>query len=855
MTRLQQVTAVPHPGGYRIDVSWVNSNPAQYPLVRVVRRQHAFPTGPDDGYLVDSGTGAGSVTDTGLKAETAYYYTLFPGDRAGTFVTDEANRVVAMATGAYNMAGIMYDLTPAIYHRYDTVFPPAAPNSSCFDPADANRGQLRRFLDLPGGQLDQFYSYARSLLDLLNLDRVDGRLLPLLAQWVGWNTDYRLGYDQQRNELRHAPTIYQRVGIVPTVEATIKRLLGWESRTKEFVHNVFLSNQPERLNLWAIEWLEPGRWTEPQAPLSLDYSFEGRPALTRDAAGRLWLFYHTQRNGRWDIWTKTLTTLTLAGELETDLRSGHVTNRLRAAFSSPEGLRLAETATIQASDEAADHGRSWQIRDPEHGLSYAVKVEVSQDGTEQLVAYHWSPSAPLTGRPELIDRHPAACTQGGTIWLFWDAYDAKAGKSELYYSSGNGSAAWSRSWRLSFGHGSPESNVQREEPAAVVDDQLRLWLFWLERNGRRRQLKYNGRDGTGWLSPVPFPFPPEVSGGEPQVDADPFALYQPAGSNTPARLWLFWARRVAVLNQSRQTRWQVAYRVAKLVDQELEWGPVQTLPGDERYDDGYSDREPAALLDVNGVVELFWSSNRDRSWSIWQCTLEDLDTGVWSQPLQVTSSFYSQRAPLAYTSPAGGLRLLYRANDSVSYQSTIYQATRSVDFRYAGATTVDSRNTAKNRRRGRFHDFQSYTSDAGRDGQRGEQEWYGRDTVGLYLTPTSEDPAIIARNRQVVQDVLQHFLPIQVRAVLIIEPAPHREAVYTYDFLAEPAQRRLGETAFDSVLPETVGAARDSHIDWVAGWTWIHSWAQEFADHRTLDLTSSPVDTRNRTWHTGLNRM
>ena len=89
--------------------------------------------------------------------------------------------------------------------------------------------------------------------DLHDLDKVDSRLLPLLAQWIGWQIDHRLEVDVQRNDIRNAPHLYKSIGLIPTVEATVKRLVGWESRTKEFVHNVFRSNQPERLNLWVRE--------------------------------------------------------------------------------------------------------------------------------------------------------------------------------------------------------------------------------------------------------------------------------------------------------------------------------------------------------------------------------------------------------------------------------------------------------------------------------------------------------------------------------------------------------------------------------------------------------------------------
>ena len=92
--------------------------------------------------------------------------------------------------------------------------------------------------------------------------------------------------------------------MIPTVEATVKRLVGWESRTKEFVHNVFRSNQPERFNLWVREQNSAGAWSTPTAPLSLDFAYEGRPTAVRDQGGTLWLFYHTLRKGRWDIWYK-----------------------------------------------------------------------------------------------------------------------------------------------------------------------------------------------------------------------------------------------------------------------------------------------------------------------------------------------------------------------------------------------------------------------------------------------------------------------------------------------------------------------------------------------------------------------
>ena len=132
------------------------------------------------------------------------------------------------------MADEMYRLLPAIYRRYDET------------------GALRDFLELPGGQLDQLYSYASAALGLHDVRRVDGELLPLLADWIGWHTNRSLPLVEQRGEVRNAPALYQATGLIPVIGATVKRTAKVRSRVKEFVHNVALTNNPERLNLWQL---------------------------------------------------------------------------------------------------------------------------------------------------------------------------------------------------------------------------------------------------------------------------------------------------------------------------------------------------------------------------------------------------------------------------------------------------------------------------------------------------------------------------------------------------------------------------------------------------------------------------
>ncbi len=286
--RLTDIAAVADPAGNRINLSW--NYPASTPPtagVRVVRGVTEHPQTPEDGVEVDEGVGLLAATDSDLHGEKVYYYTLFPfTGTPARFEPDPHNRISAMATARYDFAGRMYDLLPAVYRRYD-----------------ADRGQLRRFLDLPGSQFDQLYSLARAALHLLDVDQVDGALLPLLAEWIGWRTDPGLSVDRQRTEIRHAPRLYQTIGPIPALDATVTRVTGWPSRTKEFVHAVARTNQPERLNLWSISRDGAGAWTT-AVLTSVNDSYEGRPAVVRLGDDSLLLTYHTFRRHGWDIWGK-----------------------------------------------------------------------------------------------------------------------------------------------------------------------------------------------------------------------------------------------------------------------------------------------------------------------------------------------------------------------------------------------------------------------------------------------------------------------------------------------------------------------------------------------------------------------
>jgi hypothetical protein len=494
--RLQDIAARAYPGGNRIDLRWTNPAAAQFPGVRVVRREGTHPTSPTDGTVVAHGVGLLAARDIGLKGETVYYYSLFPfHDDPPQYDQDRHNRVAAMATAPYDFAGLMYALLPALYHRYDEAQPPSA--ASVLTPEDQAKGQLRRYLDLPGAQFDQIYSLARAALNFHNVGRVDGSLLPLLAQWIGWSTDYSREVGAQRNEIRFAPQIYQTIGLIPAVEETVKRITSWESRTKEYVHNVARTNEPERLNLWSM--LRDGGGTFGTAALaSVNFAYEGRPSAVRESDGALSFFYHTQRRDGWDIWTKRFAggqwqpstpvvdhagidkhpaaaiqdnRLWLFWENYNPAPSGsdakwQIRVRTRTGNSLSSSTVFGSSSTSRRMPAAAVDatGGLWLFWSEQTALGWSIKYN-RHDGAQWLANPVDLPAdAGVDPRVESDLRvvvHPTSVNQ--RIWLFWSRHEPGASA---------GQTRWTVAWRIKqgFDPAAADWSVVRTLPKAAASD-------------------------------------------------------------------------------------------------------------------------------------------------------------------------------------------------------------------------------------------------------------------------------------------------------------------------------------------------------------------------------------------------
>jgi hypothetical protein len=267
---LSNLTAEPNPSGGRIDLSWTGEN--GFSGIKLLRRADRFPDVRDIEMALQHLSPArvrifdavepGRFTDSGLKSETVYYYAVVgftsPTDYSPAFVS-------AMATGNYETAAYLYRSLPGLYRSFDTALPPDVPGLALPDKA---KGQLLRFVEMFGLQFDLLRSFAAATRQFHDTRRLDGGLLPLLAGWIGWPTDFTLDFSKQRNEIQYAPFYHRTVGIAANIRATINRLVTWDALVKEFVHNVFLTNQPEQLTMYQME-RQGANWS-PQRLVTID---------------------------------------------------------------------------------------------------------------------------------------------------------------------------------------------------------------------------------------------------------------------------------------------------------------------------------------------------------------------------------------------------------------------------------------------------------------------------------------------------------------------------------------------------------------------------------------------------------
>ncbi|HVG91287.1 MAG TPA: hypothetical protein VNB54_07330, partial [Alphaproteobacteria bacterium] len=425
-----------------------------------------------------------------------------------------------------------------------------------------------------------------------------------------------------------------------------------------------------------------------------------------------------------------------------------------------------------------------------------------------------------------------ARVQGGQIQLASNG----AGEEALVSVDVTGSSAASK-LGLGVAPPAPGSGVDECEPSVFADSSNRLWLFWSSRRTGTWKIWFSRFDGNTWGAPK------QLTTG-PLPDREPGVLFD-AGAG---RIWVFWSRKKA------NGLWNIFYRHTTKLDfntlADPDWteAEMQPVPPDPSVPPnppaGYDNREPMPLLLGNDSLEVYFSSNRSNGWNTYS---KPVSSATQGSDTQITAGQFTRRAPSPLKTGANEVRLFLRSNETQIYSSHLYPSARTVDARYSGATTADTRNPARLSIRQDVQDIQHYTyhvpppADSLPPDQfelEEENRLYSQDTVVVYLVPDTSDTQLINRSAKLFAQALKRFLPIQVRVVIRTEQV-FREAIYGYEDASEGPL--IDERLIDVITNDALGPLADDHID-TGGFRFVRTWIGSGNTGGMPDLSVHPPD-------------
>lgn len=486
---ISNLKAEPNACGGQIDLSWKNPSLEEFPDfagVKIVRREKRFPKiSPPANFICDgilvfiSRKKEESFSDKGLHGGRVYYYTLYTYNNSPTreevkYFANRTSRIAAMAASHYGSEAELYKLVPAIYRRYDT------------------DGELKRFLEIFGPQLDLIRSFIAGTRNFSKLDQCHGALLPLLAQWIGWETNFSLDLNSQRNEIQQAPELYKTLGIVANLRAFINRLINWNCQIKEFVHNVFLSNNPEQLHIRETT-RQNGTW-QPAKPVTLDVAYEGKMAAVSAQDGKPWLFYHARSN-------VFVPGTHLEKGIDKDL--WHIYYKICDQGEWLPSHRLTFDGEINKYPAAVqdENGNFWVF-----WSAYSKKGGkfISQIKLTLLSTGNPAKPVPLPSEtPPTQNIEPAVFKDNNhNIWIFWSS--RRSDRWKIWYNCFNTTNYnWGTARQLTHGL------CADREPAVVFDPGTggKIWVFWTRKKSNglwnifyrtTTNLNFNTHTDTDW---------------------------------------------------------------------------------------------------------------------------------------------------------------------------------------------------------------------------------------------------------------------------------------------------------------------------------------------------------------------
>lgn len=324
-----------------------------------------------------------------------------------------------------------------------------------------------------------------------------------------------------------------------------------------------------------------------------------------------------------------------------------------------------------------------------------------------------------------IDEYPAAVVQGARVWLFFGSN--RSGMWEIWarpYDGLPGGTALQLT----------EHSAEDRAPAAVVDSAGQIWVFWQSNRRGPTDIWARVFDGSDWSLPQ-------------RVTSAVFRHETPAAVvDSAGRIWLFWSN-----DQGDRRNLYVQ------INDGGTWNPPEAVTAGRQRDEA-----PQAIF-FNGQIWLFWHSDRNGFWQVWA----QIHDGIaWGIPFAVTSQITADKEPAAAIDSGGNLRLFWRSQR------------RGRDYQ---SRTVDTEDPVMIAQLKTFQDRTHYTYHTGSD----QDAWYGRGTVGLYLTPTTAVSTVVNQTIARTANFVDSFRPLPVRFIWQTQSAFNEDVVPTDGLITE----------------------------------------------------------------------
>ncbi len=269
----------------------------------------------------------------------------------------------------------------------------------------------------------------------------------------------------------------------------------------------------------------------------------------------------------------------------------------------------------------------------------------------------------------------------------------------------------------------------------------------------------------------------------------PLTLARGAGSNREPcvvidelqRTWLIWSQRVGVATDD--DTWALRARV--FAPATLDWGPETALTTPPLVGRA-ADRMPGAMRTAGGVRVVF-SSDRGGGVGLYAITAPLAGVAPPPSALALQASASTSPAPLVVD---GQTWVLFRSDANVALSQGAPLAPGAPGGRLpdagtlrraAGTTTYVPTDLARVGLARRFGDLLAYTPQKPLgpiEPPLGDDDLYTRGTLAIYVSRGANDDAITPTEASRLRELLARFLPINLRAVVILVPSIDVELVY-----------------------------------------------------------------------------